>query len=639
MKQMTEMISTTAAKIIRIFMDNTANFKINLEFLGLGNANKAETALKSVAECCIDLKALTEPLAKIGKVLESIDRVMLKLSGDTKKSTEHLERMSADSKAGLERLVSIEERVQKGLKGIGDEADKVKKKLSLVDSLKSLSDGILSLGTIKDQVMGVLSPVMESGMARETAAVNFDTLLSKEVKEQGVSGKDFADYLRGTDAAALYGTDVINQNAQAMLAYGVDAATTVEVLKSIGDIAMGDAQKMNSLATAFSQMNSLGKLQSQDWKQMVGAGFNPFIQMQKDLGKTAEELDAMMGKGEITADMVKDAFVNATKEGGQFAGALGNVMENTMQGSIANLSGMWDDLLANVFELIKPLLDKVIPVIGKVIAQLGKFSPVIEGIVAVAGPVLDWIGESVDELMALATAIGVVALAVWAVNSPILLVTAAVGALIYVAVELMKVFDDWGAAVSLLIGPLGSIVIIVQTIRRYWDDIVNAFESDGIIGSLKRIGVCIMDMLLYPVQQLLGWVGELTGWEWTKKAQGFVEEYRKSIGAIDTVKGDADGSEPDGDEGFMAKLLAAAGVGGDAGGGGGGNALAAATGKGNEAVASGGTRSTNVTITVEKVVEQMNFNGGVEENTDELSRRLEFIVGNILYGASRYMRG
>lgn len=625
---MTEMISTMAAKIIRFFMDNTANFKINLEFLGLGEANKAETALKSVAECCIDLKGLTEPLAKIGKVLESIDKVMLKLSGDTKKSTEHLERMSADSKAGLEKLVSIETEVKKGLKGIGDEADKVKKKLNLVDSLKSLSDGILNLGTIKDSVMGVLNPVLDSGMARETAAVNFDTLLSKEVKEQGVTGKNFADYLRGTDAAALYGTDVINQNAQAMLAYGVDAKTTVEVLKSIGDIAMGDANKMNSLATAFSQMNSLGKLQSQDWKQMVGAGFNPFIQMQKDLGKTAEELDAMMGKGLITADMVKDAFINATKEGGQFAGALKNVMDNTLQGKIAQFQGLWDDLKAKIFDLIKPLADKLLPIAGKLIEKLESFSPVMEGLMAILGPVMDWIAGSIDELYALAVAIGVVAAAVWALNSPVLLIAAAVGILIYVVVEVMKAFDDWGAAVSLLMGPLGTIVIIVQTIRRYWDDIVNAFESDGIIGGLKRIGVCIMDMLLYPVQQLLGWVGELTGWEWAKSAKDFVEEYRKSIGAIDPVKNVASESETQSTD-PMAQLTAA--VNGKPGQG--TADLANATGKGKESVASGGTRNTSINITLSNLVETIAFNGTLEENKDDMENKVVECLQRVLYSA------
>ena len=187
------------------------------------------------------------------------------------------------------------------------------------------------------------------------------------------------------------------------------------------------------------------------------------------------------------------------------------------------------------------------------------------------------------------------------------------------------------AAVSLLMGPLGTIVIIVQTIRRYWDDIVNAFESDGIMGALSKIGLCIHDMLLYPVQQLLGWIGEITGWEWAKSAKGFVEEYRKSIGAIDPVKNVASESESQ-DVDLMARLTAA--VNGNAGGGQGSASLASATGKGKESVASGGTRNTSINITLSSLVETIAFNGTLEESSDDMESKVAECLQRVLYSAA-----
>lgn len=609
-------------------MDNSVTFDLNLNVIGGSEVSKLPAKIQSVGDAAESVGASLNPLAKIIQLLETTNKILHEIGKVCVASFNKMDDMANIAQDGFHDTVTEVERLNSHIKGLkkssGEAGASIKE--SLFDKIGGVGQKLIGIKSIAASFMDTLSPIFAEGMARETAAANFGTLLG-----DAQAGSDYAETLRSTDAAALYGTGTLNQNAQQMLAYGVDSGTTLEVLKSIGDIAMGDANKMSSLATAFSQMSSLGKLQSQDWKQMVGAGFNPFIQMQKDLGKTAEELDTMMSKGQITADMVKDAFINATKEGGQFAGALENVMDNTLQGKIAQFKGLWDDLKAKIFDLIKPLAEKLLPVAGKLIEKLESFSPVMEGLMAILGPVMDWIAGSIDELYALAVAVGVVAAAVWALNSPVLLIAAAVGILIYVVVEVMKAFDDWGAAVSLLMGPLGTIVIIVQTIRRYWDDIVSAFESDGIMGALSKIGLCIHDMLLYPVQQLLGWIGEITGWEWAKSAKGFVEEYRKSIGAIDPVKNVASESESQ-DVDLMARLTAA--VNGNAGGGQGSASLASATGKGKESVASGGARNTSINITLSSLVETIAFNGTLEESSDDMESKVAECLQRVLYSAA-----
>ena len=51
------------------------------------------------------------------------------------------------------------------------------------------------------------------------------------------------------------------------MSFGLTGEKSFETLKQIGDIAMGDKQKMQSLALAFSQATSAGKLQGQDLMQ------------------------------------------------------------------------------------------------------------------------------------------------------------------------------------------------------------------------------------------------------------------------------------------------------------------------------------------------------------------------------------
>ncbi len=594
-------------------MDNNIKFDINLEVLGMPQMQQATSAIKTMGTLVGDFSSLTAPLANIGKLLETISQKIDKFGNVGKKS--------------LDKVDQESEETQKNLKKVGDEAEKAGKQVkeSLFDKLSGSAFNFNNIIGAVQNIASKIAPIFEEGMMRETAATNFSTLLKKEGKD----GKAYADELRGTDAAAIYGTSTVNENAQAMLAYGVDSDTTMEVLTAIGDIAMGDKQKMSSLATAFSQMSALGKLQTQDWKQMVGAGFDPLKQLETDLGKTREELDTMMSKGQITGEMVKQAFINATQGSGQFAGALKNVMENTLQGKIAMVTGAIDDLKAKLFDLMRPIVMKIVPVITD------QLIPAFMSAIDYMSPIFDLIADNLDTVGVFVGVLGSLAAIIGVVNAvmsanPISLVIIGIAALITLIYKVIDAYDRWGAAIALLMGPLGMMINIIMTIKRYWDEIANAFESDGIMGALEKIGLCIHDMLLYPIQQLLGWIGELTGWEWAKNAQSAVEEYRKSIGAIDPAKKEDSKKEESQSFDPMTQLNAAVN-----GGTGGGSAdLANATGNGKESVASGGTRNTSINITLSNLVETIAFNGTLEDNKDEMENTVVECLQRVLYSAT-----
>lgn len=110
--------------------------------------------------------------------------------------------------------------------------------------------------------------------------------------------------------------------AQTMMGFGIATEDVMENLKALGNVAMGDREKFQSLALAFSQMSATGKLTGQDFLQMVNAGFNPLDQMAKTTGKSVATLKDEMSKGAISAEMVRQAFIDATSEGGLYHGVL-----------------------------------------------------------------------------------------------------------------------------------------------------------------------------------------------------------------------------------------------------------------------------------------------------------------------------
>jgi tape measure domain-containing protein len=636
-----------------------SDFVTEWQFQVKGNATEELGKTASI------MQTLTEPFNRLHSALDKIISQLTVLARNSSdcfaqlvESNLHAQDSTDKLRGILGRLGTSEQKANTETKELEKELDKLGNKgkdagdkvtTGLIDNLATFGQAFVGIKAAAQTIAGAIGPIFEEGMARETAVSDFTTLFMGD-KDKAVK---YAEELRTSVAATLYGAGTINESAKNMLAYGVDADTAQETLNAIGDIAMGDANKMNSLATAFSQMSSLGKLQTQDWKQMVGAGFNPFIQMAKDLGKTNEELDTMMSKGEITADMVKDAFVNSHSatytdlEGivhvttdpseikkvkeqfeeagrgaefkvdqGQFFGALDNTLNHTFSGKMAKFNSSIDDLKAKLFELALPIADKIIPAITDGLI------PAVSKLMNFISPVFDILTENIDTLGVFAgiilTVVGVVKLwtgvqtilnAVMSAN-PVSILIVAIAALIAMVYKAIEAWDTWGAALTLVLGPIGHLVNLIMTLKSHWDSIVEAFNNGGIIGGIKRIGIVLLDCILKPVQQLLEMISKIPFMEDIAKGLASkVENLRRSLDLITPEEDEARKKAAEGGNDTQTTLedFVTGGAGNKSG-------LGKATKAKNESIASGGTRNTQITINLGNMVETVNFNGSVEEN-------------------------
>lgn len=134
---------------------------------------------------------------------------------------------------------------------------------------------------------------------------------------------------------------------QMMLGFNIEAEKVPRFISAIGDVSMGEAQKFNSLTLAFSQMSATGKLMGQDMNQMINAGFNPLQAISDKTGKSIEVLKNEMSKGAISAEMVQQAFIDATSAGGKFF----QMSENASKTINGQLSMMHDAMDAAFNEM------------------------------------------------------------------------------------------------------------------------------------------------------------------------------------------------------------------------------------------------------------------------------------------------
>ena len=228
---------------------------------------------------------------------------------------------------------------------------------------------------------------IEYNAQMEMYQTNFRTMLDGSAEAAQALTAELEDMAAATPFAM---TDLADAT-QTLLAFGQDSSTVMDTLQSLGDIAMGDSQKLQSLTLAFAQASSSGKLMGQDLMQMVNAGFNPLLTISEKTGASMGDLKEFMSNGKasaalrkqmrdakrevklfgdeasegakmlvqmskdgaISADLLGQVFAIETAPGGRFYGAM-EAASKTFNGLVSTLE---DDSRALLGKVFKPLSD------------------------------------------------------------------------------------------------------------------------------------------------------------------------------------------------------------------------------------------------------------------------------------------
>lgn len=199
-------------------------------------------------------------------------------------------------------------------------------------------------------------------------------------------------------------------------------------------------------------------------------------------------------------------------------------MKNTVQALTIELG-------SQLLPVIGEVLKSVTPVIKDFLTWTQKNSGLVKTILWVASGIaaLSFAISGISSVIFIVTKAQMAWNAIMLLN-PIGLIIVGITALIALITAIVAKWNDWGAAVSLFLGPIGMVISIIQSFRRNWDMVVEAFSKGGILEGIKAIGKVLLDAVLMPVQQLMGIVSKLTGWDWASKAVSGIESFRKALG-------------------------------------------------------------------------------------------------------------
>lgn len=229
------------------------------------------------------------------------------------------------------------------------------------------------------------------------AAKEFVSQVIEVRAEMQMLNKSFEVLLGSKDKADLYVKEIkdyalvsplsvsdVSKAAQTLLGFNVEAEKTIPIIKSIGDISMGDSRKFGSLTLAFSQMSAAGRLMGQDLNQMINAGFNPLQVISEKTGKSIAQLKKEMESGAISSQMVADAFSSATAEGGKFHGMIEKSADG-IRNAQNQLTGAIQDTLNSIGESQEGIIKGSYEVATSLVQNYDKVGRVIAGLIVTYG--------------------------------------------------------------------------------------------------------------------------------------------------------------------------------------------------------------------------------------------------------------
>lgn len=252
--------------------------------------------------------------------------------------------------------------------------------------------GTAALGTGRTAMKGV-----GLAMDADKQRMSFEVMAGKQAG--GKLDADLTKFAR----QSIFGNEVKGL-AQTQLAFGAGAHDVMPTLKMLGDISMGDKEKLQSLNLAYSQIRATGRLMGQDLLQLVNAGFNPLQIISEKTGRSMGDLKKAMEEGRISFDLVKKAFEAATGPGGRFFGMLDTVA-GTAFGKWEALKGGFEGLLTNIGMKLLPLVNVALDGLASGLdwagSVLGAFWRGLESSAA-------WVQRNTDVLLPLSAALATI---------------------------------------------------------------------------------------------------------------------------------------------------------------------------------------------------------------------------------------
>jgi hypothetical protein len=357
-----------------------------------------------------------------------------------------------------------------------------------------------------------LQSVVKSGLdynrSMESYLTNFKVMLGDE---QLAAEK--LEEIRRMAASTPFSLSDLTEGTQTLLQFGVAADDTTGVLKRLGDISLGNADKLQTLVRAYGKMSSAQKVTLENVNMMIDAGFNPLNQICDATGESMSALYKRISDGKVSFNELEAAVAAATSEGGQFyngmleASQTFNGRLSTLKDNVAALTG---ELTSGLFSALGDIIVKANELVVSITEDDAKMAALKETIGVLTAAVVSVTAAVLSYKATVAAATAITALHTAATTAMAAAhKAAAAGAtglqVAQAALNTVLSANPIGLVVAALTALAAGLVTAYHTSETFRNIVNGAFQAVASIAQ-STIGAAIgwLDKLSYRLNSFLG---------------------------------------------------------------------------------------------------------------------------------------
>lgn len=253
--------------------------------------------------------ATKEQKARMSELEKEIDKARTRAA--------QLKAEQVDLKTELKETTSELKKQKSGVSGVSDEMKKMK---TLITGFIAAYGG----KKLWDLLIG-------SNAEMEQYATSLEVMLGSASKASAMIEK-----MRDFAAKTPLMLENVISGGSLLMSYGVDESNLIDTMTKLGDLASGNAEKMDRITLAYGQMLAKGKVTGEELMQMTEAGVPLQTAFAESIGVTGEEFSKMVSAGKVGIDDLNKAITELTTGDGKFAGMM-EKQSQTMQGMLSTL--------------------------------------------------------------------------------------------------------------------------------------------------------------------------------------------------------------------------------------------------------------------------------------------------------------
>ena len=247
-------------------------------------------------------------------------------------------------------------RVNEQTKALSSSTDKLKGRLdrsnrSLKNTGRAAKTASAGVSTLTKAFAPLLAAVSVLGAARfvfvktaelETQRKSLEVLTGSIEKTNTIIQE-----LQEFGAVTPFTSSELIEQTKRLKAFGFETEELVDTTKRLSEVAGATGADLTGIATAFGQIRAKGKLQQEENLQLLERGVDITTELKRITGLQGDAFEKAQRQGKIGADLVNQALINLTNEGGAFFGGA-TAQADTLNGKVSTLQDTIDTLARTI---------------------------------------------------------------------------------------------------------------------------------------------------------------------------------------------------------------------------------------------------------------------------------------------------